>query len=144
MIPVPRRPPVESRKLLVASIGVASMTYVATTTLLPACGNTTAASTFPGGDSSSGDTGSRLDAIDDFPVGNFAAETGEPPFDARPGDSQAMDSPPSDAPPADGPRLESQPGDSQPADSEPSDVLQLDDFPVANLAVMPDAGMPDA
>ena len=62
----------QSRKLLIASLGVASMTYVATTSLVAACGGSTASS---GSDKDSGktsDSASGHDAIDDFPVANLA------------------------------------------------------------------------
>ncbi len=73
----PMRPParVKPRKLLIASIGVASMTYVATTSLIAACGG----SSSPGGT----DSGKGGDAVEDFPVANLVA-----PMDSRaPGDS---------------------------------------------------------
>ena len=61
----------QSRKLLIASIGVASMTYVATTSLVTSCGGSTAASSQK--DSGKGsDAAGGADAIDDFPVANLA------------------------------------------------------------------------
>jgi hypothetical protein len=60
-----RRPtPARPRKLLVASIGVATMTYVATTSFVSACGG----STTPG----PSDSGKQQDAVEDFPVANLA------------------------------------------------------------------------
>jgi len=96
--------PHKSRKLLVASLGVATMTYVATTTLLPACGGTTKGSAFGAGDSGES---SDVTVMDESPVGNLM-----------------------------GPQIDA-------PDDTPTDSLQIDDFPVANLAVMPDAGMPE-
>jgi hypothetical protein len=122
-MPAARRAP--SRKLLVASIGVASMTYVATTTILPACGGGNSGSSF-GGEAGGLDSavGNLMGPQLDSPVGNLGApDTSVNHWDARPGDSQAADSTSSD--------------------SQPSDALQIDDFPVANLAAMPDAGMED-
>lgn len=48
------------------------MTYVATTTLLPACGGSTRGSTFGSGADDSGEVNDST-AIDDYPVGNLAA-----------------------------------------------------------------------
>ncbi len=79
----------KSRKLLVASLGVASMTYVATTTLLPACGGSTRASTFGDGLDASGAVNDST-AMDDYPVGNLAAPDTGPTEDA-PSDSLQID-----------------------------------------------------
>ena len=69
-----RPAPVKSRKLLVASLGVATMTYVATTTLLPACSGSTSNSGKAGDSGQMGDTAQVSDSmsIDDFPVANLA------------------------------------------------------------------------
>jgi hypothetical protein len=66
-----RPAPTKSRKLLVASLGVASMTYVATTALLPACGGSTRSSAFGNGGDDSGEVNDST-ATDDYPMGNLA------------------------------------------------------------------------
>ena len=57
----------QSRKLLVASIGVASMTYVATTGSVASCGGRKASGT-----PDSGRASDAADVADSFPVGNLA------------------------------------------------------------------------
>ncbi len=89
------------------------MTYVATTSLLPACSSSSAGGSTSGKADDSGmataDGPEQSDStmLDRLPIGNdvMVPDTGMHPQDA------------------------------------PSDTLQIDDMPVANLAVMPDAGM---
>lgn len=78
-----------ARKLLVASIGVATMTYVATTSLLGACGSSGKTS---GGDSGAGD-GQVSDApqMDDFPVANLAVMPDSSGMQDSPNDTLQMD-----------------------------------------------------
>jgi hypothetical protein len=75
---MPRPTTPHPRKLLVASIGVATMTYVASTTFVAACGG----STSPG----ARDSGNAQDAVEDYPVANLAVIP-----DARPNDAMQMD-----------------------------------------------------
>jgi hypothetical protein len=91
------------------------MTYVATTSPLPACSSSSAGGSTSGRADDSGTAAtdgpeqSESATFDRLPVGNDAMvpDTGMHPQDAA------------------------------------SDTLQIDDMPVANLAVMPDAGMSD-
>jgi hypothetical protein len=117
----PRPPP--GRKLLIASVGVATVSYVALST---SCGSS----------STTGNVPPPSDAADEFPVANLVA----PPFDAAEEFPVAnLVAPPLDAfvPPedargdvaADGPR--DAPGDAV------SDQATIDDFPVANLVAPP-------
>ncbi len=76
--------PVKSRKLLVASLGVATMTYVATTTLLPACSSSSSGS-------GTVDSGHASDAIDDFPVANLAVMPDTGMSEDAPTDSLQID-----------------------------------------------------
>ena len=106
-----------SRKILVASMGVATMTYIV------ACGGNTE-STGDGGPAGDGP----LDhaTIDEFPAGNLVArpDTGAP-------DDAASDGP------TDGP------GDVEVMDVNAKDMSvpdTIDEFPIGNLVARPDSG----
>jgi hypothetical protein len=118
------RPPA-GRKLLIASVGVATVSYVALSTSCSSSSNPAGNLVAP-----------PSDAADEFPVANLVA----PPFDAAEEFPVAnLVAPPLDAfvPPADargdvtadGPR--DAPGDAV------SDQSTIDDFPVANLVAPP-------
>ncbi len=82
--------PGKPRKLLVASIGVATMTYVATTSLLGACSSSGKTGA---GDSGAGDGQQVSDApqMDDFPVANLAVMPDSSGMQDSPNDTLQMD-----------------------------------------------------
>lgn len=75
MLPRPRK----GRKLLVASLGVATMTYVGVQ-----CGGSTSNG---GGEKTDAKSEATADAVDDFPVANLVA----PPYDAKDDVADAQD-----------------------------------------------------
>jgi len=109
--------PRHARKILVASMGVATMTYVI------ACGSSTSESSDGGNEGAS--------TFDDGPVANLVARpdtgiphdgSGDTSSDAGSGDTGAPDGG---------------------KDVTVSDTASMDDFPVANLVAFPDVGISD-
>ena len=71
-----------ARKLLVASIGVATMTYVATTSLVTSCSSSSTQGKIDSGTS---------DAVDDYPVANLAVMPDSSGMQDSPSDTLQVD-----------------------------------------------------